>query len=104
MFETRAFEDNLGVLCTALLRSKSLNGKKIKLEFFVAEELTLLNRNVSEGRGDARSDHKVEQWKREMTREIHSLQQQVNSQRSRDGDDNSAGSQVAALSRDLHEL
>lgn len=76
----------------------------MKLEFFVAEELTLLNRNVSEGRGDARSDHKVEQWKREMTREIHSLQQQVNSQRGRDGDDNSAGSQVAALSRDLHEL
>ena len=55
---------------------------------------------MTDNRGDAHSDQQVELWQREMTRDIHSLQQQV---RSRGTDDN-ASSQVAALARDLHEL
>ncbi|KAK2191876.1 hypothetical protein NP493_43g00030 [Ridgeia piscesae] len=64
------------------------------------DELTHLNRHVTDNRGDAHSDQKVELWQREVTQDIHSLQQQV---RSRGTDDN-ASSQVAALARDLHEL
>lgn len=67
------------------------------------DELTHLNRHVTDNRVDAHSDQKVELWQREMTREIHSLQQQLHGQRGR-GTDDSASGQVAALSRDLHEL
>ena len=75
-----------------------------QIPFFLTDELTHLNRHMTEGRGDAHTDQKGEQWRREMTREIHGLQQQLHSQRGHAAGDNSASSQVAALARDLHEL
>ena len=85
-----------------LLRIKT----HFKIQFHAhTDELTHLNRHMTEGRGDARTDQNAEQWKREMTREIHSLQQQLHhSQRGHDAGDSSASGQVAALARDLHEL
>ncbi len=54
---------------------------------------------------DLQTEHKVEQWRRDVAAEIHHLQNQFKLQRLKDDDEDSSNlSQVAALFRDIHDL